>query len=132
MQAILRAATGVLAIVLGTLLVLLYTTRDETQRLRAEVERLTGESEAARERVMTLEAELASLEDPERIARLAREQLGMIPARPDQRVSLDEAERMAWAARTPTGTGASLSAVPSDGGAARLPGRADATTSPPQ
>jgi cell division protein FtsL len=96
MQATLRVMIAILAVALGVALVTIYKMTDDTNRLQREVRAMEQKVETARDRVKTLEAELATLEDPQRIARLARERLGMVPARPDQRVTLDEAERRAW------------------------------------
>lgn len=73
------------AAVLALLLAIgLYRAKTEADGARARVRQLEGEVAAAQAELKILSAEVAVLENPARIEKLAREKLGLTPATPDK------------------------------------------------
>ena len=62
----------------------LYRAKTEADTARARVRQLEGEVAAAKAELKILSAEVAVLESPERVEKLARDKLGLKPAAPAQ------------------------------------------------
>jgi cell division protein FtsL len=62
----------------------LYRAKTEADSARARVRQLESEVAAAQAELKILSAEVAVLESPERVEKLAREKLGLKPAAPAQ------------------------------------------------
>jgi cell division protein FtsL len=90
MKMFVRLLTGFLIVSFVALMVMTYRTKAETETLRERVAVLEAEIKTAQGENKTLAADVAFLEDPQRLARIAREQLSLGPAASDQRVSLAE------------------------------------------
>ncbi len=94
MSRFLNIATALLVLVVG---VLVYRAKTEAKRDEARLEALR-EDVAAQERALkVLQAEIAHLENPERLRRLALRHLGLTPIDPLRVVTLEEAPLLlAW------------------------------------
>ena len=68
----------------------LYKAKSEADAARAHVEKLQTEVDVARAQIRTLSAEAAYLENPARVEKLARKELGLKPATIDQHKRLSE------------------------------------------
>jgi cell division protein FtsL len=73
------AAVLALALAIG-----LYRAKTEADTARARVSQLESDVAAAKAELKILSAEVAMLENPERIEKLAKEKLGLRPATPGQ------------------------------------------------
>jgi cell division protein FtsL len=79
------AAVLALALAIG-----LYRAKTEADTARARVSQLESDVAAAKAELKILSAEVAMLENPERIEKLAKEKLGLRPATPRQVKKLSE------------------------------------------
>ena len=85
-----RRLTGFLLFVLGVgLTVGLYYVKTRAQTAQAEVRGLQAAIDEETAAIAVLRAEIAYLESPARLARLARTQLALAPVRSDQIVAED-------------------------------------------
>lgn len=81
MSRLFNIGAAVLALMLA---VGLYRTKTEADTARARVRQLESEVAAAQAELKILSAEVAVLENPERVEKLAKQKLGLSPAAPTQ------------------------------------------------
>lgn len=81
MSRLFNIGAALLALVLA---IGLYRAKTEATKARVRVEELEGEVAAAKAELKILSAEVAVLENPERVERLAKDRLGLSPAQPSQ------------------------------------------------
>jgi cell division protein FtsL len=81
MMRLFNIGAAILALVLA---IGLYRAKTEADTARARVRQLEIEVAAAQAELKILSAEVAVLESPERVEKLAREKLGLKPAAPNQ------------------------------------------------
>ncbi len=94
MSRLLNIATALLVLTLG---VLVYRAKTEAKRDEARLEALRVDVAAQERAFKVLQAEIAHLENPERLRRLALLHLGLTPIDPLRVVTLDEAPLLlAW------------------------------------
>lgn len=75
-------ALNIIALILAFLLAgALYVAKNDAKHAQARLEHLQTQIVQTRESVRQLENEQAALENPERLARLAEQHLGMVPAK---------------------------------------------------
>jgi cell division protein FtsL len=86
----------------------LYKAKSEADAARAHVEKLQTEVDVARAQIRTLSAEAAYLENPARVEKLARKELGLKPATIEQHKRLSEIDEV-----LPAPAGASATTLPS-------------------
>lgn len=73
-------ALNIMALILALVLAgALYVAKNDAKHAQARLENLQTQIAQTRESVRQLENEQAALENPERLARLAQEHLGMVP-----------------------------------------------------
>lgn len=84
-------------IVAGALIVLLaiglYKAKSEADIAREHVSKLETEVAAARAQIKTLSAEAAYLENPDRVEKLARKELGLKPASAAQHKNISDIDK---------------------------------------
>jgi cell division protein FtsL len=81
MSRLFNIGAAILALMLA---VGLYRAKTEADGARARVRQLEGEVSAAQAELKILAAEVAVLENPERVEKLAKDKLGLTPATPSQ------------------------------------------------
>lgn len=74
---------GILFLIGVMLTIGLYYVKTKAQSARNDVKRLERMVEVEREAIIVLEAELAHMESPSRLAPLAERELGLLPVRTD-------------------------------------------------
>ena len=85
-----RAFNVLALLVTAVLAVALYSAKTEAQAARARVVELQKDLQALALDIRVLKAEIAHLENPTRLAILAREHLGLTPFNPAQEVALED------------------------------------------
>lgn len=87
-------ALNIIALILAFVLAgALYVAKDDAKHAQARLQSLQTQIAQTRETVRQLENEQAALENPERLARLAQEHLGMVPVSDAALRSADEAAK---------------------------------------
>jgi cell division protein FtsL len=85
---------NIIAAMLVVLLAIgLYKAKSEADLARAHVQKLETEVAVQRAQIKTMAAEAAYLENPARVEKLARTELGLKPARVDQHKPLSELDK---------------------------------------
>lgn len=85
-----RLSWFILFVIGVALTVTLYYVKTRAQSARADVQRLTQQIEAETATIRVLRAELAVLENPQRLAVLAQQELGLSPIAPAQTFTADD------------------------------------------
>ncbi len=88
-SALLRHTTVLFLLLAGGISMVLFSVKYQVHDLEGEQERLVGQLDDERRALHVLNAEWATLNDPERIRELAQVHLGMVPLLPVQVMGMD-------------------------------------------